>query len=65
MGRRGLSAWWARSTAVVVVVYTGIAVVAVTALPVVGNETSLGRNYRDAPMLGIAEASSRSGSATP
>jgi APA family basic amino acid/polyamine antiporter len=31
-------------------------VVAVSALPVVGNATSLGRNYLDAPMLGIAES---------
>ena len=27
-----------------------------TALPVVGNETSLARNYLDAPMVGVAEA---------
>ena len=31
-------------------------VVAVTALPVRGNETSLSRNYLEAPMLGIAES---------
>ena len=56
VGRRGLKRLVGSVTAVVVLVYTGIGVVAVTALPVVGNETSLGRNYRDAPMLGIAEA---------
>src|SRR5919204_104758 len=31
-------------------------IVAVTALPVVGNATSLGRNFLDAPMIGIAES---------
>ncbi|MGZ4268984.1 MAG: amino acid permease [Solirubrobacteraceae bacterium] len=56
VGRRGLKRLVASVTGVVVIVYTGIGVVAVTALPVVGNETSLGRNYRDAPMIGIAEA---------
>src|SRR6478735_4101442 len=56
VGRRGLKRLVGSVTAVVVIVYTGIGVVAVTALPVIGNETSLGRNYRDAPMLGIAEA---------
>jgi APA family basic amino acid/polyamine antiporter len=56
VGRNGLKRLVGSVAAVVVVVYTGIGVVAMTALPVVGNETSLGRNYRDAPMLGIAEA---------
>ena len=56
VGRRGLKRLVGSVTAVVVIVYTGIGVVAVTALPVIGNQTSLGRNYRDAPMIGIAEA---------
>jgi APA family basic amino acid/polyamine antiporter len=38
------------------VLYVGIAVVALTALPVVGNDTSLARNYLEDPMVGIAEA---------
>src|SRR5919201_347193 len=44
------------ATVTVVLVYTGIGIVAVSALPVVGNATSLGRNYLDAPMIGIAES---------
>jgi APA family basic amino acid/polyamine antiporter len=56
VGRAGLKrlVWAAAIT--VIIVYTGIAVVAITALPVVGNATSLGRNFLDAPMLGIAES---------
>ena len=34
----------------------GVAVVAMSALPVVGNETSLARNYLNDPMVGVAEA---------
>ncbi|MBI5103393.1 MAG: amino acid permease [Solirubrobacterales bacterium] len=44
------------ATLVVMVIYVGIAVVAMTALPVVGNATSLSRNFLEAPMLGIAES---------
>jgi APA family basic amino acid/polyamine antiporter len=40
----------------VLFIYVGIGVVAVTALPVVGGDTSLGRNYLEAPMIGIAES---------
>jgi basic amino acid/polyamine antiporter, APA family len=46
----------ASATAVVMVVYVGIALVALTALPVVGNATSLSRNFLEAPVLGIAES---------
>jgi APA family basic amino acid/polyamine antiporter len=56
VGRRGLKRLVGAAALVVMVVYTGIAVVAITALPVVGNATSLGRNFLDAPMLGIAES---------
>src|ERR671931_500286 len=56
VGRRGLKRLVGAAALVVMVVYTGIAVVAITALPVVGNATSLGRNYLDAPMIGIAES---------
>jgi APA family basic amino acid/polyamine antiporter len=43
------------ATAVVMVVYVGIALVAMTAFPVTGNTTGLSRHV-DAPVLGIAEA---------
>ncbi len=56
VGRRGLKRLVGAAALIVMVVYTGIGIVAVTALPVVGNATSLGRNYLDAPMIGIAEA---------
>jgi basic amino acid/polyamine antiporter, APA family len=56
VGRRGLKRLVGAAAVTVLVVYTGIGIVAVSALPVVGNATSLGRNYLDAPMLGIAEA---------
>jgi len=44
------------ATAVVMVVYVGIALVAMTAFPVTGNATGLSRLYLEAPVLGIAEA---------
>jgi APA family basic amino acid/polyamine antiporter len=56
VGRRGLKRLVGAAALTVMVVYTGIAVVAITALPVVGNATSLGRNFLDAPMIGIAES---------
>jgi basic amino acid/polyamine antiporter, APA family len=56
VGRRGLKRLVGSAALVVMLVYTGIGVVAISALPVVGNATSLGRNYLDAPVLGIAEA---------
>jgi basic amino acid/polyamine antiporter, APA family len=56
VGRRGLKRLVGAAAIAVVLVYTGIGVVAVSALPVVGNATSLGRNFLDAPMIGIAES---------
>src|SRR4051794_31636303 len=44
------------ATAVVMVVYVGIALVALTAFPVAGNATGLSRYYLEAPVLGIADA---------
>jgi basic amino acid/polyamine antiporter, APA family len=44
------------ATVVVMVVYVGIALVALTAFPQVGNETGLSRFYLEAPVLGIADA---------
>jgi hypothetical protein len=46
----------------VIVVDTGIAVVAISALPVVGNATSLGRNFLEAPSSGSPRASRLTGS---
>ena len=56
VGRRGLQRLIASATISVLVLYVGVAVIAMSALPVVGNETSLGRNYLEAPMVGVAEA---------
>src|SRR5689334_12670713 len=56
VGRAGLKRLVASAAVVVMVVYTGIAVVAITALPVVDGSTPLGHKYLDAPMLGIAES---------
>jgi basic amino acid/polyamine antiporter, APA family len=56
VGRRGLKRLVGAAAVTVLLVYTGIGIVAVSALPVVGNATSLGRNYLDAPMIGIAES---------
>jgi APA family basic amino acid/polyamine antiporter len=44
------------ATLVVMVVYVGIALVAMTAFPVAGNATGLSRFYLEAPVLGIAES---------
>ena len=56
VGRRGLKRLIASATVTVLVLYVGIAVVAVTALPVVSNDTSLARNFLEDPMVGLAEA---------
>jgi len=56
VGRRGLERLIASATISVLVLYVGVAVVAMSALPVVGNETSLARNYLNDPMVGVAEA---------
>src|SRR6266545_253203 len=56
VGQRGLKRLVGAAAVTVLLVYTGIGIVAVSALPVVGNATSLGRNYLDAPMIGIAES---------
>jgi APA family basic amino acid/polyamine antiporter len=56
VGRRGLKRLIASATVSVLVLYVGVAVVAMSALPVVGNETSLARNYLEDPMVGVAEA---------
>ncbi len=44
------------SSLTVFIVYTGIALVAMSAQPVVDGQTALGGEYRDAPMLGVVAA---------
>jgi APA family basic amino acid/polyamine antiporter len=44
------------ATAVVMVVYVGIGLVAMTAFPVTGGKTALSGAYLEAPVLGIADA---------
>lgn len=53
ISRGGLRRMVASGTATVVVGYVGIAVVAVTALPVHGAHTELATRYLDDPMIGI------------
>jgi basic amino acid/polyamine antiporter, APA family len=45
----------ASGTMLVLIVYVGIAIVAVTALPVHNGHTALGGRYRDAPVIGIVQ----------
>jgi APA family basic amino acid/polyamine antiporter len=56
VGRAGLKRLILSASATIMIVYVGIATVALMALPVRGNETSLSRNFLEAPMLGIAES---------
>ncbi len=55
ISRRGLKRMVASGTATVVFLYVGIALVAVTALPVHGGQTELATRYLNAPMIGIVE----------
>jgi basic amino acid/polyamine antiporter, APA family len=55
ISRRGLKSMVASGTATVVFLYVGIALVAVTALPVHDGHTALATRYLNAPMIGIAE----------
>ncbi len=56
VSRRDLRRFVGLGSLTVVVVYTGIALVAVSAVPVVDGRTPLGGIYEDAPFLGIAAA---------
>ncbi len=56
VGRRGLRRLVTSAGLSVLVVYVGIALVAVVAVPVHGTTTALGGRYVDAPVLGIASA---------
>jgi APA family basic amino acid/polyamine antiporter len=56
ISRRGLRRLVAARTGTVVVVYVGISLVALAALPVVDGHTALGGRYQDAPVLGVVSA---------
>lgn len=54
--RRGLRRLVTSATGTVLVVYVGISLVALTALPVVGGQTALAADNLEAPVLGITRA---------
>ncbi|HEU4977710.1 MAG TPA: universal stress protein [Solirubrobacteraceae bacterium] len=56
VGRAGLKRLVGSATLTVVVIYVGMALVAVTALPVIGGHTPLGDRYLQDPVIGIAKA---------
>jgi APA family basic amino acid/polyamine antiporter len=53
VGRRGLRRLVSSVGGTVVVLYTGIALVALSALPVTGGETALGTTYLEQPLVGV------------
>jgi APA family basic amino acid/polyamine antiporter len=55
ISRRGLKQMIASGTGTVVLLYVGIALVAVTALPVRGGHTELATRYLNAPMIGVVK----------
>jgi len=55
ISRRGLKQMIASGTATVVFLYVGIALVAITALPVRGGHTELATRYINAPMIGVVK----------
>ncbi|MSX02467.1 MAG: amino acid permease [Actinobacteria bacterium] len=55
VGRSGLRRLVTSSSLTVIIVYTGIALVAISAQPVIGGTTRLSTKFKDAPMLGIAD----------
>ena len=55
ISRGGLKRMVASGTATVVFLYVGIALVAVTALPVHGGHTALATHYGNAPMIGVVD----------
>ena len=54
VGRSGLKRLVTSSSLTVIIVYTGIAVVAISAQPIINGQTALSTTYKDAPMLGLA-----------
>ncbi|MEA2356690.1 MAG: basic amino acid/polyamine antiporter, family, partial [Solirubrobacteraceae bacterium] len=55
IGRRGLRRLIVSANASVYIIYVGIALVAVTAIPVIGGSTALGDRHLGAPVIGIVE----------
>jgi basic amino acid/polyamine antiporter, APA family len=53
--RRGLKRLVFSAAVTVVVLYTGMALVALSALPVVGGETALGTTFLERPLVGVVE----------
>jgi APA family basic amino acid/polyamine antiporter len=56
ISRLGLKRLVGSTTATVAFLYVGIALVAITALPVHGDHTALGGRYLNAPMIGVVSA---------
>ena len=56
ISRAGLKRLVGSTTATVAFLYVGIALVAITALPVQGGHTELGSTYANAPMIGVVSA---------
>jgi APA family basic amino acid/polyamine antiporter len=56
VGRRGLRRMVSSVALTVLVVYVGMAAVALSALPVVDGETALGTTYLERPVLGVVSA---------
>ncbi len=56
ISRAGLKRLVGSTTATVAFLYVGIALVAITALPVHAGHTALGTKYVDAPMIGVVSA---------
>jgi APA family basic amino acid/polyamine antiporter len=56
VGRRGLRRLVSSVTLTVIVVYVGIALIAMSALPVVDGQTPLGTTYLERPMIGVVSA---------
>jgi basic amino acid/polyamine antiporter, APA family len=56
VGRRGLRRLVLSTALTVIVIYVGIAVVALSALPVQGGESALGTTYFEQPMIGVVSA---------
>ncbi len=56
VGRRGLKRLVASTAVTVIVLYVGMAVIALSALPVIGGATELGTTYFEQPMIGVVQA---------
>lgn len=56
VGRRGLKRLVTSVAVTVVIVYTGVALIALSALPVIDGQTALGTQYLEAPLVGVVQA---------